>query len=387
MKAKLAIILLPTLAVALPAQGYEWDHPDGIGVRYLLYKKMQKRDVNPEHEGPNLRLAYTPTDQSDWVRIKGYPMDWGVLVYEFSKEDGRGEASAESFEDFLVHKDPYLKSYRRDITVHGDPVGGGTVRMWEYRDRFVPPIYVLDKRAPGGRVWAESDLWKIRFPVEKGMVAWIADEKAQRVAGPNLRSKLRPRREDWVRVKGYSKPRAWHLLVYEFPDGEEPQQSPLWADDFEELVTRREKQDKRAFTVRGAQEKGKGKGLPFRRWEWTDDKRTATGKGLVEHHIAAVYDLPGRQVALLMRYPTASQKLDRKLHGLGAAQVSRLVPSPDAQPDDGVGRQYHYIAATCRLQDKEVAVVVSIPVENGEKPDPDLRARAVKIVKSLRPDK
>lgn len=381
--ARLASLLLPITAALLPAQGYEWDHPDGIGVRYLLYKKMKQRDVRPQYEGPDLRLAYTPTDEGDWVRIKGYPLDWGVLVYEFGK--GGGDDRAASFEDFLMHKDPYLKSHRRAVTVHGIPANDGSARLWEYRDRYVPTVYILDKGAPGGRVWAESDLWQVRLPVEKGMVSMNADDDAMRVRGPNLRSQLRPHKNDWVRLKGKEKPLAWMLYVYEFPEDAEPQDAPLWAHDFEELVTRREKQDKRTFTVRGDRQKGRA--LPFRSWQWTDDVRTATGKGHVAHHIAAVYDIPDRQLAIVMRYPAEDDKPDRKLHRLGTGLVSGLMPSPEARPDDSVGSEYLYIAASCQAQDKEVAVVVSIPVETGKDPDPDLRARAERTVRSLQPQR
>lgn len=375
--------LVTAFAASLPAQGYEWDHPDGIGVRYLLYKKMRKRDVRPEYEGPDIRVAYTPTDENDWVRVRGYPMDWGVMVYEF-REDG-AEESATSFEEFLRSKDPYLERHRREILVTGDEDAADGIRLWEYRDQFVPFVYVLDKSAPGGRVWAENDVWDVRFPVPKGMVSFDADDDARRTWGPNLRSRLRAHTNDWIRLKGHERKQAWFVFVYEFPDDAEPQDRDLWARHFEELVTQKQDQRRRHFTARD--EETKARGLPFRHWEWYDDHRTAAGNPRVVHHVAAAYDLPGREIALDFWYPNEDEKPDRKMHKLAAAVVSGLVPAPDAAPDESVGTSNHYIASSRVVDGKEVAIIVSIPVENGQNPDPVLQGRARTIVKSLQPDR
>lgn len=383
------LILLLALGPALPAQkGYEWDHPDGLGVRYLLHRHLRVGKPVPEHDGPHLRARYIPKDERDWVKYKGTKWGWGVSVYEFPKDPAslqkiKDMPPARDFEEFLVRKDP-AKSLYRYFTVEGKETAGesGTYRHWEYFDVF-PGVAGEDRgfrSAGAGLFWAHDLGLGIKHRIAEGMYRWVRDTKAP----PYRRSRYLVSTKHRVRVKGPPLPVSWTLDVLSFPSSASGQKGPA---SFEAVMAK--KNLRRKILVRGKETKARK--ATYRLWRWFDDMRQGGKyqKATNYHGMAASYAVTGvGEVVLQVRLPSGDGPLDPKLEALGKKLVSSLHVFTDAEAKKALARPMRgfvsYKVAGChRVDDREVVMVVRHPIIKGHKPSRSQLGRARKMVRSV----
>jgi hypothetical protein len=370
--------LIPLAAAAAAQDGYDWDHPDGLGVRYLLYNRMQPAKIKAKDHPPELRASFLPKSQTDWVRFKGTALAWGVYVYEFpAAGDGGG------FAGFLAERDP-RRAHRDFKSKPGQANGGGG--HWEFVDTWRPFVEVLDRPQPGGADrWAVAPELGVRFLVDKGMQ--FLDPLAT-VDGANCYARLHPEPKQWIRIRGLPGPAAWTLRLFVFPAIErqvtrDDMKKPV--ESFAELVDKADTYrvaHQRTFTVRDQPAGQDGAG--YRLWRWLDARRPGTGQGLPFYHcVAAVHAVGGREVALVALVPSEEEKPPVELLTRMEKMATSLEPWAGQATEPGFA--YYSVAQSCRVGDKEVAVVVYVPFGANPKPDAELLSAARKMVKSLQP--
>lgn len=367
---------LLSASAALGQQGFEYDYPDGLGVRHLLYDRIERAPSKAKDDLPELRAKFLPKSKADWVRINGTAIWWGMHLYEFRGDEG-------GFADFLRERDP--RRTFRAFRVDGEQVKGRDLRYWEFTDTWRPLVEVLDRPQPrGGFRYAVSPELGVRFLADKSMS--YSDPYAE-PDGDNCFARVLPAPHEWVRIEGIPGPVGWMLRVHVFPDlprnGSSSDRKRL-VDSFAKFATeadpRLRKYD-RTFEVRDVEAAG---ALPYRSWRWTDYwKRTQSGATPCFHHVAAVYRIDGREVALVGFAP-ANDKASRheSMRSL-ETMVTSLERWSGTAKDPGFA--YYSVAGSCRVGDREVALVVYIPYGDESKPDKTLLDAAKRMVKSLEP--
>jgi hypothetical protein len=372
--------LCPALLAALAhaQSGFEWDYPDGLGVRYLLYDRIERTEFKPKAFPQEMRALFQPKSKSDWVRIKGTPLAWGMHVYEFAGDAGFGE--------FLQERDP--RRTFREFRVDGRPLTskGRDGRYWEFVDTWRPLLEVLDRPQPGGPYrFVVSPELQIRFVGDKTMQyvdPFVASD------GDNCFARLHPAPKEWLRIDGVPGPVAWMIKLCVFPDLPRAASSSDRDDtvaSFAAFVDERDPQRRlyaREVTVRDQPvEDGK---TPHRLWQWID--RRSDGKSGVTPSfqvVAAVYELDGRQVALMGVAPAESAEVPPE----PLANLARMVTSVERWAGKATepGFAFYNVAASCRLGDREVGMLVHIPMGTAAQPDRKLYDAARRMVQSLTP--
>jgi len=389
MRMTTSLVTVCLLAAASPAQrGYEWDQADGLGVRYLLYRKLKPEPVKADEGGPYLRARYVPTDESEWVKYKGTEWRWGVAVYEFPR-DGSGLERVEDilpardFEDFVLRQDPGRSPYRY-VAVEGTEMDGshGKYRHWEYFDVY-PGVAGEEPgyRPAGGGLFRAEDLeLGIRYLIADGMYRYYDAEKARPASHERARYIVVPKHR--VNVKSRPLPVTWSLVVRHFEKG-----APEGPESFEDLV-RSSGEGRRDIEVAGEERKVGGRTVRW--WRWFDRGAGAPGKAVNHHVIAASYGVGGDEVALEVAIPTDDRKVDRRLETMGRRIAASLETMTDAERKRAAARPLRgfvsYKVAGChRVGEREVVVVVRHPVVKGRKPTRRQLERARKMVSSVEP--
>jgi hypothetical protein len=98
------LLLLATASSSLPAQEYNQQRLDPLGIKFLVHKKLAAVPLMLGAEGPHLRARYQPEDQSDYVRGD---YSWELYVLDFPKERPKdaGRDHALNFTDWAENKD------------------------------------------------------------------------------------------------------------------------------------------------------------------------------------------------------------------------------------------------------------------------------------------
>jgi hypothetical protein len=374
------LLLAATFAAPAAAQrGFEWDYPDGLGVRYLLYDRIERATFKAKDHAPELRALFLPKSKADWVRIKGTELAWGMHVYEFPGDDG-GNALGR----FLQERDP--RRTFREFRVDGEPVKGHDGRYFEFVDRWMPVLEVLDRPQPRGPYrYAVSPELGIRFLADKTMDyvdPFVGTD------GDNCFARLHPAPSQWLRIDGVPGPVGWMICLHVFPDMPRERSSSdrdKLAESFARFADEcdpRRKLHAREFAVRD--QAVTGPGTPHRLWRWLD-KRSDGNKGVTPcfHAVAAVYEVGGREVALVGLVPANEPK--HRPAELDALEKMVTSLEPWSGKPTAPGFAYYNIAASRRVDDREVGVVVYMPIGTEPRPEKKLFEAARRMVQSLEP--
>lgn len=374
------------LLFALPAsraaaqRGFEWDYPDGLGVRYLLYDRIERSKFKAKDYPPEMRVLFQPKSKSDWVRIKGTELAWGMHVYEFRGDDGDN-----AFGKFLQERDP--RRTFREFRVDGEPAKDHEGRYYEFVDRWMPFLEVLDRPQPRGPYrFAVSPELGVRFLAEKTM-QYV--DPFTGTDGDNCFARLHPAPNHWLHIDGVPGPVGWMICLHVFPDMPRERSGSdrdALVESFVSFVTERDprlKSHTREFAIRDKSVEGPG--LPHRLWQWIDTR--SDGKDQVApcfHFVAAVYELDGREVALVGLAPANEPKPRPEEMGALEKMVASLERWSGKASSPGFA--FYNIAASCRVDGREVGVVVHIPFGTEPKPDKKLFDVARRMVNSLQPE-
>jgi hypothetical protein len=393
-RATLTTLVGLVLAGGLSAQkGYEWDQPDGLGVRYLLFSKMKPSSLQPIHDGPHAHSGYIPTDETEWVKYKGTTWGWGVCVYEFPKDPSslktvKGHVPAADFEEFVLHRDPTSTHYRY-FAVEGEERDGeqGPYRHWEYFDAH-PGIAGEDRgypRASGKLYWADDMGLGIRHLIGEGMFTY---ENPSSPPPPYQRTRYLVTEKHRIKVDGPPLPVSWSLDVLHFPVSASDEK----ISDFASLVA--SSKANRDFRAQGEEQQERGS--KFRWWRWFDDNRKGRpddAKVANYHFFAASYTLDAGEVVLQVALPSDGPRLTPDLESLGrriATSLERLteVDLEKARKKPLRAEFVSYKVAGCHLiGDREVVMVVRHPVVTGFQPNRHQLERARRMVRSVQPAK
>lgn len=368
------------LCLRVTAQSdFEWDYPEGLGVRYLLHDRVTSSKFKAGAQPPELRALFLPKSKQDWVRIKGTELAWGMHVYEF-----RGDAvAAGGFGTFLRERDP--RRTFREFKVDGKPLTtkGGNGARWEFVDTWRPLFEVLERpQPPGAFRYAVSPELGVRVLAEKSM----AFSDTYPVDGDNCYARLLPDPSQWVRIDGLPGPVGWMLKIYVFPGLERERSSSDRRDlvpDFAAFVDKADPQlqhYEREFVVRD----GEGKGGEHRTWQWIDRRRVEKAQTTpCFFAVATVWKVDGRELVLLGVAPANDSRARPKECDVLEKLSSSLEPwrGKAAAP----GFAYYNVAASCRVDDREVGVVVYLPYGAEPRPDKELLAVARRMAESLQP--
>lgn len=379
------LLLAATARPAAAQRGFDWDHPDGLGVRYLLYERMEKAAFDADDYPPEMRARFQPRTKSDWVRINGTELAWGMHVYEF-----RGDDAEDGLGRFLQERDP--RRTFREFRVEGKPIGKAGKddeerRYFEFVDTWRPFLEVLDRPQPRGPFrWAVSPELGVRFLADKTMDyvdPFVGTD------GDNCYARLHPAPSEWLRIGGVPGPVAWMLRLYVFPDM--PRERS--ASDRDDLVGSfaafvdggggKARTYAREVSVRG--EPAGGDGLPHRVWRWID-ARTSDKDGTTPffHAVAAVYAIGGREVALVGTAPADEREAVPEPMRVLAKCVGSLEEWSGKARAPGFA--FYNVAASCRVGDREVGVVVHLPIGTDRRPEKELLDVARRMVHSIEPE-
>lgn len=377
-----AASLLLCIAVSpwLPAQSsFEWDYPDGLGVRYLLYDRIERIDFKAKAYPEEMRALFQPKAKSDWVRIQGTSLAWGMHVYEFASEGG-------GFGEFLQQRDP--RRTFREFRVDGKPSTGKgrDGRYWEFVDTWRPLLEVLDRPQPGGPYrFAVSPELGLRFLADKTM-EYV--DPFVKMDGDNCHARLHPAPKEWLRIEGVPGPVAWMVRLHVFPDLQRAGSSSDREDTVESFAAFVDGADPHtklyAREVLVRDEPATDARTPHRLWRWVD--RRSDGRASVTpcyQAVAAVYDLDGREVALVGLAPADSaEKPPEPL-----AKLEKMVTSLERWSGKATepGFSFYNVAASCKVGDREVGMLVHIPMGTEPRPDRKLYDAARRMVQSLAP--
>jgi hypothetical protein len=379
------LLLASSMALLAPAaqaqRGFDWDYPDGLGVRYLLYDRIERRDFDAKDQPQELRALFLPKSKQDWVRFKGTELAWGMYVYEFPG-DGAG------FGEFLKERDP--RRTFREFRVDGEPLDGdgSQRRYWEFVDTWRPLLEVVDRPKPRGPYrYAVVPELSLRLLADKTMDyvdPFVGTD------GDNCYARLHPAPSQWLRIDGVPGPVGWMLKFYVFPEllreGSSSDRDDL-VDSFATFVDGADPQGKhsdRAFATRD--EAVEGAAIPCRLWRWTDTRRRPKEKTTpCFHGVAAVYQYDGREIVLLGIAPANApdERADDELKAL-EKMVQSLEPWQGEAKAPGFA--FYNVASSCRIGDREVGVMVHVPMGTEQKPDRELLKIAKRMIESVEAD-
>jgi hypothetical protein len=151
--ASLALLLSGALLTA--QDGFKWDQIDDLGVKYLVFKKLERLPLKLGENDPHLRARYEPGGAGDYIHGARGSYSWDLNVYEFPKvvkqttgkeaaktpEEAAKEAvnrrTAANFQIWVTDgKDPRAKE--RKFKKKGLEVAGKGKKLphkwWEYHD-------------------------------------------------------------------------------------------------------------------------------------------------------------------------------------------------------------------------------------------------------------
>ncbi len=371
------LCLLGTSGTAAAQDGFAWDYPDGLGVRYLLHDRIERVEFKKSAYPDEMRALFLPKSKSDWVRIKGTEIAWGMRLYEFRGAD-------DEFGKFLQERDP--RRTFREFRVDGNRIGSdaGEARYWEFVDTWRPFVEILDRPQPRGPFrYAVSPELGVRFLADKSMEyvdPFVGTD------GDNCYARLHPAPRHWIRIDGLPGPVGWMLRLHVFPEMQRERSSSdrdATVASFREFVERADPRLKgyvREFALRD--EPHDGNGSPYKFWRWIDRcEREKPGTTPCFHTMAAVHQVGDREVVLLGLCP--SNRPDELPEPVAA--LEQMVRS--LEPWDGKakapGFAFYNVAASCRVGDREVGLLVHLPIGAERKPDRKLYDAARRMVQSL----
>ncbi len=122
---------------------------------------------------------------------------------------------------------------------------------------------------------------------------------------------------------------------------------------------------------------------PHRAWRWRDRRSDSKDGSPYFHAVAAVYEVGEREVALIGLAPSNVEKVVPEEMAILAKLVASL--EPWSGPSGEQRFSYYNIAASCQVQDREVGIVVYVPIGKAAKPDKEFHDFARRIAGSLTP--
>jgi hypothetical protein len=379
-RASVLALAAASLAASTAAQaGYDWDHADGLGVRYLLYKRMEPARIKAKDYPPELRKMFLPKSKGDWVRFKGTALAWGVNVYEFP-----AVGDAKGFAGFLSERDP--RRAFRDFKVEKQ-AENASESYWEFVDTWRPFVEVLDRPKPRGPYrYAVSPELGVRFMVDKTMQHF---DPLATPDGANCFARIMPETRLWIQIPGLMGPAGWTVRVFVFPPLERKMartdmKNPVKSfREFIEGTDHYRKTHDRKYLIR-AEPAAAAAGKNYELWRWMDTRNDNRTKVIpFYHYVAAAYKVGERDVVLVGQVPSKDPEPDKDIYG----RVERMVKSlePWSGEAKAPGFSYYSVASSCKTDGKEVAVVVYVPMGPNPKPDRKLLESARRMARSLQP--
>jgi hypothetical protein len=129
-----------------------------------------------------------------------------------------------------------------------------------------------------------------------------------------------------------------------------------------------------------------GAAFPCGLWRWSDTRRRPKEQTTpCFHGVAAVYQYDGREIVLLGIAPANApdERADDELKAL-EKMVQSLEPWQGEAKAPGFA--FYNVASSCRIGDREVGVMVHVPMGTEQKPDRELLKIAKRMIESVEAD-